>query len=232
MATTTQSYRDILATVAESLKPGGEIDTARMAEIDAGGKNLGAQLSGSAVSKGLGNVSMGIPTTVAKQVGSAKLKARSELMQSYLGVLTNLASMAFQEEQAATSARNQQQIAQGPSMASQGLDVFGKPLRGSFAATQANYMNRQMNQPTQTTSNPSAAAQPNLYAAGGFGGNVSSAPSLFGDVGGSTAPASIADFSGGGFYYGEGGAGDTTAYGPQEYKPSTYTGPTDKYQIF
>jgi hypothetical protein len=187
MATTTQSYRDILASVAESLKPGGEIDTARMAEIDAGGKNLGAQLAGSAVSKGLGNVSMGIPTTVAKQVSSAKLKARSELMQSYLSVLTNLAGMAFQEQQAAASARNQQQIAQGPSMASQGLDVFGKPLRGSLAETQANYMNRQ----TQASSNPSSAAQPNLYAAGGYGGNVSSAPSLFGDVGGSTAPASV-----------------------------------------
>jgi len=210
MAATTQSYRDILANVAESLKPGGEIDTARMAEIDAGGKNLGAQLSGSAVSKGLGNVTMGIPTTVAKQVGSAKLKARSELMQSYLGVLTNLAGMAFQEEQAAISARNQVQQNDFNRQAQQMNTMNQQAAMDTVSLSEKWDARNQQSRGSQATSGPSAAGQPNLYAAGGYyGGNVSSAPNIYGVVGGPTAPASVAE------------------YGPQTYKPSTYTLPSD-----
>lgn len=173
-------WRDALSAMVEALRPGGEIEKTYMADIEQEGKLLGAQLRGGAVSRGLGNVTMGIPTTVAKQTGAAKQKLRAGMLEQYVGALQNLASLSFQEEQAGLSRAAQLQAATG---GTPGLDAFGRPMRGTLAAAELDLLNRQVRQPQRM----SAEALPSLYAAGGYGaGGYEAAPSLFGTIEGET----------------------------------------------
>lgn len=166
------SFRQILSQMAEALKPGGEIDKTMMADIDTQGKLLHSQLSASAIGRGMGNAQVGIPTQVFKNVSQAKGKARAGLLEQYMSVLTNLAQMALQQEQADAS-RAEQAAGRALSTSMPGYSQAGSKLT-DFGLNTLNLGGGPQ---------PSMQALPSLYAAGGMGQvptAPASAPSLFG----------------------------------------------------
>ena len=147
---TSQSYRDILSGMADSLKPGGEIDKAMMADIDTQGKQLGAQLGGSAVGRGFGNAQLSAPTEVFKHVSKMKQSARSDLLERYMNVMGNLAQMAQTEEQGAAN-RGLQQFGM---TTAKGMTPQGTPIPGSMLSTE-----QQATQQNTETQGPLVKAQ-------------------------------------------------------------------------
>jgi hypothetical protein len=201
------NYRQILSQMADSLKPGGEIDKAMMSDIDRQGQLMSSQLGGSAIGRGFGNAQVGIPSQVFKHVSQAKSKARSDLMDKYMGVMSNLAQMAFSEEQGGmnrgvqmSQIQGNQALGQGElALRGRGYNNMGQPLSGtpgeasmneSVAKTQeglaqANYYNAQAGQFNNQF--------PSLAAAGGAGqSGGTEAGNLYGlQLRGSQAPASM-----------------------------------------
>jgi type II secretory pathway pseudopilin PulG len=148
--------------LAEEFAPGGSIEKTYAADIEKEGKLLGAKLNASAVSRGLGNASIGIPTTVSKSVMGAKQKLRSETTSNYMAALQNLAQLALQQQQFGLQ---QQQVnaanntPTGYTRSGTKLTDFGfgsNPTASSFS-----------------TNTPSASSLPSLYASGGYGGGAS-----------------------------------------------------------
>jgi len=172
--TGSSSYRDILSGLAESLKPGGDIDKSLMADIDIQGKQLQNQLSAGAIGRGLGNAQLGIPTQVFKNVNQAKSKARTGLLEQYMSIMANLAQLSFQEEQA--NANRATQVPQTP----MGYSQAGTKLT-DFGLNKLNFAGGGGPSPAMQTMMPTARSYPSLYAAGGMGGgDIGMAPSLFG----------------------------------------------------
>jgi len=156
-------YRDIMAKLVDTLKPGGEIEKAYLAEAEQEGRQLAAQLNAASIARGLGNATNNAPVTAMRHVAKRKQEIHGNTLSQFLSALQFLANMSFQGEQAAASrAANM-----GPSNASRGLDVFGQPF-ASIAP--------------QGGEGFSAAAFPSLAAAGGMGAATPvKARSLFGD---------------------------------------------------
>lgn len=128
-------YASLLSSLMEKFQPGGEIEQTRFAQAELGGRRLGAQLKGSAISRGLGNASLGIPTQVHEAVTAQKRGIAADTTSQYAGILQNLAGMAFQSEEAEKSRQfsaSQNRInRQQP-----GTDVWGEPMSGSIGARQ------------------------------------------------------------------------------------------------
>lgn len=96
----TSELQSLMRSLLDQFKPGGTIEQQRFAEAERGGRMLQASLASDAISRGLGNVALGIPTQVAERVTRAKQDISADLSGQYMGVLSNLLSLAFQDEQA------------------------------------------------------------------------------------------------------------------------------------
>jgi hypothetical protein len=165
------NYTDILAQLADTLKPGGTIEKSYIDEANQEAKNLGAQLNAASVAKGLGNATSGTPVTTARFLAKRKGEIRSGLLQQFLGTLQFLANMNFQGQQAKANRATETAIRQGPSLTERGLNAFGEPFMS--LAPQVGFSTEEF---------------PSLAAAGGMNNLAAKAPSLFG--GGTTGTPS------------------------------------------
>lgn len=169
--TTTAGLTAQLTAAIEALKPGGEMYSKLSDELGRDAQLYGNQLSAGAVSKGLGNAALGDSAKVFKQLQSAKTQLQSNMMNKYIGSLTNLVQLVMQQEQAANQAASQtasgNMASQGFSQAGTKLTDFGfgdDPMASSFTSK-----------------------YPSLSVATGIGGgstasDLSKAPDLFGDI--------------------------------------------------
>lgn len=188
-------FTELYEQVLERLKGGGTALQADLADIEEGKRQAMASGEQRLVSGGLaGTTVMGaVPLAAEKTAGRARLRARGAAESRYTTAMISFANVAEASRQAKlgrTAAMErtrvmiggqaQQQLAgirsqewmqqqgmRGPSMASQGLDVFGKPLAGGLAETQQQYAQWQMSQPG---GGGQAGQYPALYGGGGAGG--------------------------------------------------------------
>lgn len=176
-------YSALLTSLMEKFKPGGEIEKTRFAEAELGGKRLGAKLKGSAIGRGMGNASLGIPTQVHEAVTAQKRGIAADTTSQYGSILQNLAGMAFQSEEAQKGrdfAASQNRV----NRRQPGTDVWGEPMSGSIGArqkdasmwenirlTEAARRNRVSGgKKGEAKTGMSAADLPALFAAAGLGG--------------------------------------------------------------
>jgi len=180
--------KNVMQSLLEQFKPGGEIEQQRFAEAEHQGQRLQANLAGQNISKGLGNASLGIPTQVHEAVGQAKSRISSDLSGQYLGVLTNLMQLAVGEEsrqdemnfrrsEASADRSNQRiqtQAANKQSEKEREAWEWQKALdrdRARIAGIEETRRNigQPQPQPAQQEQNPNAAQFPALYQAAGYG---------------------------------------------------------------
>jgi hypothetical protein len=158
-------YGAMLAQFAQSLAPGGEMEQSRIAQVDKEAKMLMNQIIGGNISRGLGNVDLGVEATVGTQAAAQRQQVRSSMMGQYLQQLQFLSGLHMQQQQLAA----QTSAAQGPTMAQRGLDAFGKPMSGTLAEAELRMAESQLNRAVRPTSMaPSAEQYPALYNAGGM----------------------------------------------------------------
>jgi hypothetical protein len=190
-------FSSILNKIIETYAPGGSVETAGLADVEAQGKALSSKLNASAVSRGLGNALTGIPTTVANQVSKGRQSVQSSVGSQYLQGLMSLAGLAAQKEQSDAQLKLQQQqlalqqsqYANSLSGSSAGLDAFGQPMTGTLAAAQLEALTQGSSTGTSSTGTSSTSLTPtNLF------GNTSTA-SLYWPLNESASTYDSSDYS-------------------------------------
>jgi hypothetical protein len=151
-------YRQVL----ERLSTGGKTLEADLADIEAGKERAIASGQASLIRGGLGGTTVtgAVPLAAEKTAGRARLRARGGAESRYMTALMSFANLAEASRQAELERRaakertlmgaRSREVMQIRGMQGQrqpGLDVFGKPMAGSMAAIQADYMRQQMSQP-------------------------------------------------------------------------------------
>lgn len=201
-------FAELYEQVLKRLEGGGAALQADLADIEEGKRQAMASGEQRLVSGGLaGTTVMGaVPLAAEKTAGRARLRARGGAESRYTSAMISFANVAERSRQAELeriAAMNrtkvmiggqarqqsagirsqewmQQQGMRRPSMASQGLDIFGRPLAGGLAETQQQYAQFQMSQP----GGGRAQQFPSLYNQGGQIGQGEALGSLGGGTGG------------------------------------------------
>lgn len=197
----TQTYEEAIASLAERLAPGGELEQSLLSSVDKQTTMLANSMEGANISRGLGNATLGVAPTASRVGMEQKESVRNNLLGQYLSTLQYLANYSLQR-----TAQNAQIYGTNTSglsaNAQQGLDVFGKPLRGSLAEAELLMAQKSMGAAANpTAASPTASSYPSLYSSGGgidfdFGQNP------FGSTGNNYAPTSASEIKWGTPIYG------------------------------
>jgi len=174
--------KNVMQGLLEQFKPGGTIEQNRFAEAEHEGRRLQANLAGHSISRGLGNAALGIPTQVHEAVSQAKNRISSELSGQYLGVLTNLMSLAVGEEarqeelnfrkSEAASNRSSQRIATQAANKQSEREREAWEWQKALEADKkriADIEARRAGTQQQPATQPQASQFPALYQAAGYG---------------------------------------------------------------
>jgi len=211
-------YKQLFQGLRNRLSTGGQFLQSSLADIAAGKRRGISSAMQGLVSSGLSGTTVraGIPIAAEEVAGRARLAARGAAEQQYAGITSQFAHLGEASRQAAleraaamdrtrmmANSQETMQIRgmQGPSMASQGLDIFGQPMRGSLAETQANYMKWRMSQPGggQAMSSSLGGGIGSSGGIGGIGGQGNTYPSWMGSPGDNTSSRTGATFTVPGF---------------------------------
>jgi hypothetical protein len=166
---TPQDYGALLAQFAQSLAPGGAIETQRISEINREAGMLADRITGGNIARGLGGADLGVEATVEGPAAAQRGAVRSGLTGQYLQLLQFLANMQTQRQQLDIETT----ATRGPTNAQRGLDAFGRPMRGTLAEAELKLAEAQLNRVARPTSvAPTAEQYPALYGAGGVGSEL------------------------------------------------------------
>lgn len=162
LTTGTTNYADIIASLAERLAPGGELEQGEFSRIDVETQAMANRMEGANIARGLGNATMGVAPTATRMGLQAKGQARSNLLGQYLSTLQFLMSAGQQQQSLDTQTAS---LASGTQTnAQQGLDAFGKPMRGTLAEAEMNLAQAKLQAAMNPESiTPEAEAYPSLY---------------------------------------------------------------------
>lgn len=180
------NYAEIFKQILEQLKPGGVMEQAQLADIKTGKKRAISKAKGGLISSGLSGTTLMGAAPIAAEEGAARsrLAVKAAGTQAYTGALGQFAALTEQSRQAELeraaamdrtrlllqSQEAQQMRGIQAGQQTTGLDVFGKPMAGSLAETQAAYMKSQMTGTGGATAGgatPSAQSFPSLYGGKG-----------------------------------------------------------------